>query len=105
MILFVDDKKKPEEFGLDSRQIHYVRTVKDAATLASENYYHIMYIDHDLGGKIDGSQMLARFCASHRVPDKVFCISCNPIGIKRIEGVCNDYDIEFEDIGYKTNTN
>jgi len=105
-ILFVDDEKLPEWFDLPKDTLH----AKNMFT--AMNYYidnrdiKIIYLDHDLGARMsqqteDGSQWLGYVCRNYRKPEKVFCISFNPIGVERIKNVCKDYSIPFEDIGPK----
>jgi hypothetical protein len=102
VILFVDDEKLPEWFGLPRSTNH----AKDANEF-DEMFWRTkptgIYLDHDIGDGRDGSKALAKILGDGgwTCLDKVFCISLNHIGVERIKGVCSDYHIEFEDIGRK----
>lgn len=95
-VLFIDDDKKPEWYGLDSALIHVAKTFELALELMIKNKYEIIYLDHDLGTvKTDGSVLLNRYMSTpgSKAPQKVFCISWNPIGRERIRLVCKDWNI------------
>jgi len=97
-ILFVDDNKKPEWYGLDSSTMHIATSFEEAISLIKKNSYSIIYLDHDLGSiESDGSILLQRYIIlKNELPQKVYCISWNPIGIERIRLVCEDFNIPFE---------
>lgn len=100
MILFVDDEKLPQWFKLPEDTRH-ARTPESAWSLWLTAEYDVLYLDHDLGEEMDGSELLHKLCTDGEKPDKVYCVSLNPIGVTRIEWVCKDHDIPFEDIGRK----
>lgn len=100
MILFVDDEKLPTWFGLPEDTKH-ARTPGSAWLLWLTGMYDELYLDHDLGDGLDGSKLLHKLCNDGKKPGKVYCISLNPVGVTRIEWVCKDHDIPFEDIGRK----
>jgi hypothetical protein len=102
MILFVDDVKEPKWFDLPEDTPRAL-TPKDCIRLWASGGYDILYLDHDLGEGMDGSQLLTKLCTDYKKPDKVFCISLNTVGIKRIQSVCGDFDIPFEYIGKMLN--
>jgi hypothetical protein len=99
-VLFVDDEKLPEWFGLDKKTAH-AKTSSEARAIWDKGEFKILYLDHDLGvnGLMDGSQVLSWICSLSHKPEKVFCISLNPVGVERIAGVCHDFEIPMEDIG------
>lgn len=100
MILFVDDEKLPQWFNLPENT-HLAKTSESAYKLWMTEKYDVLYLDHDLGEIIDGSQLLNKLCIEGKKPDRVYCISLNATGVIRIEYVCKDYNIPFEDIGRK----
>jgi hypothetical protein len=101
-ILFLDDEKIPEWFGIVVNDLVDVATSYiEAVRLINNNTYQIMYLDHDIGSSTkDGSIILQRYMQLGRqVPQKVYCISWNPVGVERIRLVCEDWNIPFEAIG------
>jgi hypothetical protein len=98
-ILFVDDEKKPEWYGLDPSTMHIATSFREALSLINKNSYSIIYLDHDLGSiHVDGSILLQKYMMLKKeLPlKKVYCISWNPIGIERIRLICKDFNVPFE---------
>lgn len=100
-ILFVDDEKFPEWFGLP-RDTKHARGYDEAAFLWQSGNYNILYLDYDLDNGRNGADLL-NILAAHKKPEKVFCISINQSGgVERIKTVCEiGWKIPFEDIGRK----
>lgn len=97
LILFIDDEKDPTWFGLDLTQIHYATSYNGALAFIRKNKYDIIYIDHDLGDKYrDGSHLITEYGLMKKPIEKVYCISWNPVGIKRIIAACHDFGIPCE---------
>lgn len=96
-IIFIDDEKLPEWFDLPEDAVH-AKNAQEALDLLCEHKRSILYLDHDLGPGIDGKKLLEIICREMYIPDKVFCISFNLIGVKRIRDVCKDYNIDFDAI-------
>lgn len=94
-VLFVDDEKLPEWFGLNS-ETDIAKTFDEALNLMLKNNYEFIYLDHDIGSTTtDGSVLLYRYMSSahSKTPKQVYCISWNPIGEERIRLVCKDWNI------------
>jgi hypothetical protein len=98
MNLFIDDEKKPEWYDIDQSTLHIATSYEAALSLIQKNTYSIIYLDHDLGCLYaDGSILLQRYMMlGKNNPQKVYCLSWNPVGIERIRFVCKDYGIPFE---------
>jgi hypothetical protein len=79
--LWVDDCKPcPEGFAV-------ARTYDDALDLMRRFSYDALYLDHDLGEDAPnrtGYDLLVQVQREGRCPPTVHCISCNPVGRKRI---------------------
>ena len=99
-IIFIDDEKLPAWFDLPEDTPH-AKNAQEALDLLCKHRRSILYLDHDLGKGMDGKNLLELICQEIHIPNKVFCISLNPAGVKRISDVCKDYNIEFENIAQR----
>ncbi len=95
-ILFIDDKKDPLVFNCPSNTV-VVRSYNEAIQICQKENFDIIYLDHDLAetGR-DGSQLLFDICVDYFIPKKVFSITRNAVGVKRIRDVCGDFGIDNE---------
>lgn len=77
--LWVDDcKPAPEGFAV-------ARNYDDALKMLRRFDYAELYLDHDLGERRTGYDLLMQLISENRVPPRVECISWNPAGRKRIK--------------------
>ena len=80
-MLWVDDSK-PEPLGCS-----VARTYDDAVRMLTRYDWDVLYLDHDLGEKRTGYELLLEMDFAGRVPATVICISWNPVGRARIEAL------------------
>lgn len=100
-ILFIDDEKKPIWFDLPEDALH-AKTVSEAISILRDGGEFTLYLDYDMGEERTGADLLLIIvCMADLRINKVFCISLNATGVKRIAGVCEGANIPFEDIGRK----
>lgn len=102
MILFVDDDKLPEWFGLDKDVIH-AKTYQEAeAEWNGLGGGITLFLDYDLDYPKKGDELLEIFAPSFQFrPQQVFCISLNGVGVEKIRKICERYAVPFVDIGRK----
>lgn len=97
-ILFVDDAKTPEMFGLSEDAVDWAKNSKEALEMFRKKYHEIIYLDHDLGSdSLDGYQILSEI-VNIQIPERVYSITSNPVGVRKFEWLCWEKDIEFEHI-------
>ena len=68
------------------------RTYDDALRLLRRFKYRTLYLDHDLGERRTGLDLLRQLRSERRLPDNIVCISWNPAGRDAI--VAEIQDIE-----------
>ena len=94
MNLFLDDLKEPAWYDLDN--VVVVRTFKQAVRYVKTKNEPIetLYLDHDLGGEKTGYDFLTLLVEDLKIiPKEVVIISFNFVGSKRIQSLCEQYDI------------
>lgn len=92
MYLLIDDAKT---YGSDIT----ARTAK-AGKLVLEHlsgYIDILGIDHDLGGKISGYDIIVWALANNYLPKRVQVVSFNPVGREAIVNVLLDNGYQSKD--------
>jgi len=104
MILFVDDLKLPDWYEIKS-DYTWVRSGETAIEAWKNGKYDEIYLDHDMGLGLDGSQALKKICEMGPLPKCVTIISWNSVGIYRIKYVCKDFNIPYKLHGLINETN
>lgn len=95
-ILFVDDEKQPQWFDLKIGEIGVARSARQAIRMWKQSDdFDTIFLDHDLGGKRTGYEVLKE-CIKIRKPDRIVFITLNPVGRKRMMDYCDDYHIPYE---------
>jgi len=97
-ILFVDDVKRPEWFGLPENTPR-IENGFIAIDLWNDGNYDTLYLDNDLGLGIEGYDVLVKIIESGKLPKKVVCISNNIIARNRMCNLCYDFNIKFDSKG------
>lgn len=93
-ILFLDDCKSPEWYGLKAEEIQVCRTGEEALRWGAKRPIDVLYLDHDLGDGISGYTVLEELIDQYNNPPKaVVIISLNPVGTQRITALCQYNDI------------
>lgn len=97
MIIFIDDFKRPEWYGLTPGEFFQFTEGDRALAFCKEAIIDVLYLDHDLGETMSGYWVLAHLVEEFKnVPKSVVCISLNPAGTKRIAALCEKHGIPFE---------
>jgi len=98
-ILFVDDEKQPEWYGLRKEDVLFADTVSKAEKFAEEHKSFVLYLDQDMGAKdgnpTKGVLLLQWFVERHYDIKEVVCISRNYFGVLEIEAVCKGCNIKY----------
>jgi hypothetical protein len=76
MILFIDDEKVPQQFGLDANTPH-ARTAAQALEMIEKEGLDELYLDHDLGEGWTGHELLKNLVERGTKIKKVTVISLN----------------------------
>jgi hypothetical protein len=95
MILFVDDEKLPQQFGLDAKTPH-ARTAAQALEMIEKEGFDELYLDHDLGEGWTGHELLKILVERGTKIKKVTFISLNVVGIGNMIELCRDNNIPYD---------
>lgn len=79
-------KKRCIENGID---FDIAASSVDAINYLNEEYYDIIFLDHDLGGADTGA-IVARYILSNHIKSKVIIHSMNPVGSAAMHLILTD---------------
>ena len=97
MIIFLDDNKRPEWYGLKSGKFFHFTDGDRALLFCKEAPIDVLYLDHELGNSMRGYHVLLNLIQKFKNPPKtVVCISMDVLGICLIEALCKKFDIPYE---------
>lgn len=96
MVLFIDDMKLPQQFGLDASTPH-ARTGEEALRMIEECGYDELYLDHDLSEEgMTGYDLVKVLVEKGIKIKKVTIISLNMVGVGNIIELCLNHGIPYD---------
>jgi response regulator of citrate/malate metabolism len=93
MNLLIDDLRTLEQAGAPEGTI-ICRTAAEGMSMLDNCHIKTLYLDNDLGGKVEGIDILKWARDHERVPHEVILVTANPIAFQRMEDVLR-YDLKF----------